>query len=144
MVVSGKFKQDVSQIRVGRFNFDYVTASSASNARDAAKGLTVGLDPEALDVEMQMPLNSSSNLLTALTQAVALDEPPRIIVKLRTGRNSVTSATLRLQLREDDVKLAIGRAQLLSGGEFHVDFSFVDSHSCRSRAIIRFVDARKP
>lgn len=65
MVVEGSFHQDVAQINVGRFNFDYVTNNVVSTSSPGR--LRIAQDQDALDVQVEMPMDSTLTVATSLT-----------------------------------------------------------------------------
>ncbi|PWN30533.1 hypothetical protein BDZ90DRAFT_229547 [Jaminaea rosea] len=91
----GNFVLDVSQIRLGRIVFQYVAPKSApppssSSSMAAATALTPTLvkiphDGEALDAVLEQP------------SVIALDQPRNAHLVVRSGRNKVTKATLRVK-----------------------------------------------
>jgi hypothetical protein len=115
VVAEGTFHQDVAQINVGRFNFDYVTPLKTSDVPSSR--LKIAQDQDALDVQIEMPMDSTSLTLGFTDRLVALDEPPRIVVALKSGRSHIDSATISLSVRDDEVRFALSRAEMTSGGE---------------------------
>lgn len=92
----GKYALDVSQIRLGRIVFQYVSpkivpsATSSSSAAAATTVITVPQDGDAIDVTLRQP---------ALT---ALDQPRYAEVLVLSGRQKIEKANLFIKHQVDE------------------------------------------
>ncbi|KAG8967746.1 hypothetical protein FRC05_001925 [Tulasnella sp. 425] len=110
---SGLFKIDCSSVRVGKVAFQYPANPATNRPQKPEKETKKIIQKSQL---LRLPYDADAfNVQLTFPDDVVLDATPHLMLAVHTGRNHVTTATLRLRNPDDEVMFDTENADACQG-----------------------------